>query len=563
MSKRAATTPRRRPRAGPAAAPGRSAGSAWPLLGGLTAAVALAVLVGYPLIELVRAAGGEGFAGAVGQLWAERSATAVGNTLWTSVVATTVALAGATAAALVTERTAVPGRRLLRLGVLMPLLVPPYVSALSWARAYGPAGLTDRVAGVEVPGVYGSLGIVAVIVVNTLPLAYVLIAANLASRAEPDLERAARASGASATTAFATVTLPLLRPALVAGGALVFVTAANNFGVPAVLGRPAGFSTVTTRIYEDLVLSADPAAFSRVLVLALLLVAVAVVVIVVADALVGLRLQGARTGLPAGSSGGGRRRWWPALAVWAYVALAVAGPLVALVLIALTRALGVPPTPANWTLANFATAFDGTALTGLANSLRLAAVTAVIVAGLGATVAGLRRRRTARLAGSASLLTFAVPGSALAVAILLSYGAWWRDTLVLIGLAYVAKLWALGHRTIASAVEGLPEDLRRAARASGAGPVVTTATITTPLLRPAIAAGALIAFLFAFHELTMSALLYGPGTETLAVVILNLNQLGDIRATSALAVALTGLVLVGAVPLLVLRGRTRALQGPR
>lgn len=540
-------------RAGPGAPP-------WALVGGLTAAAALGLLVVYPLVELVRAAAGEGAEAGLAGLLTARSAGAVANTLWTSLAVTALVLAGATAAALVTERASVPGRRWLRLGVVAPLLVPPYVSALSWARAYGPAGLTDRLAGVEVPGVFGAPGIVAVIAVNTLPLAYVIIAASLASRAEPDLERAARASGASAATAFRTVTLPLLRPALVAAGALVFVTAANNFGVPAVLGRPAGFSTVTTRIYEDLVLSADLAAFSRVLMLAVLLVAVALAVIVVADALVGLHLAGARTGLPAGSPAGGRRRWWPALAVWAYVAVAVAGPLLALVLVSLTRALGLPPVPANWTLANFAAAFDATALTGLANSLQLAAATAVVVAALGGTLAGLRRRRAARAAGSASLLTFAVPGSALAVAILLAYGSWWRDTLLLIGLAYVAKLWALGHRAIASAVEGLPEDVRRAARASGAGPATTAATVTAPLLRPAIAAGALVAFLFAFHELTMSALLYGPGTETLAVVILNLHQLGDVRATSALAVALTALLLAVALPLVALRGRTRRLQ---
>jgi iron(III) transport system permease protein len=68
--------------------------------------------------------------------------------------------------------------------------------------------------------------------------------------------------------------------------------------------------------------------------------------------------------------------------------------------------------------------------------------------------------------------------------------------------------------------------------------------------------------LFAFHELTMSALLYGPGTETLAVVILNLHQLGDVRATAALAVALTGLVLVVAAPLLLGGRRWQAAGRP-
>jgi iron(III) transport system permease protein len=548
--------------AGGGRAPRRDAG--WLAAGWLLATVALMLLAGYPLAQLFVAAFGADAGAALDGLRSGRTAQAVWNTLWLSALVTVVTLALATAAALATERTSVPGRRWLRLGLVLPLLLPPYVSALSWARAYGPAGLSERLLGIAVPGVFGPFGVVAVITVNALPLAYVIIAAALATRAEPDLERAARASGAGALEAFRAVTLPLLRPALVAGGALVFVTTANNFGVPAILGRPAGFATVTTRIYEDLVLSADLVAFSRVLVLASLLVAVALVVVLVTDALVGLHLRGARTGLPAGGAGAARRQWWPALAVGGYLLVAVAAPLAALVLVALTQALGLPPVPAHWTLANFGAALDPAARAAAANSLRLAAAAAVTVALLGGLLAGLRGRRAGRAVGSASILTFAVPGSALAVAVLLAYGRALRDTLTLIGIAYVAKLWALGHRTIAAAADAVPADLPRAARASGAGPVTTVRTIVAPLLRPAVAAAALVAFLFALHELTMSALLYGPGTQTLAVVILNLHQLGDVKASSALAVLLTAVLLAGAAPLVLaqrlLRRRSAAVE---
>lgn len=552
---RTATRPRGQLRAHPGALSG------WAAPAG--AAVALALLVAYPLAELVLGATGEGSVGAVRDLLSGRSLAAIATTVATSLAATAVAVVIATASAIVTERTAVPGRRALRVAVLLPLLVPPYVSALSWARAYGPTGLTDRLTGVEVPGVFGLPGIVAVIAVNAAPLAYLLIAASLASRAEPDLERAARASGAGAWASLRTVTLPLLRPALLASSALVFVTSANNFGVPSVLGRPAGVSTVTTRIYEQLVLSAQPAAFTSALLLATLLVLLAVAVIVVADVAVGVDVRAVRTGLPAGGATDGSaatpgaRRRWPAALLWTYLALAVALPLVALTLVALTRALGLPPTPGNWTLANFSTALDGTARAGFANSLRLALASAVIVPALGAMLVSLRRRLAGRVVASASLLTFAVPGSALAIAVLLAYGGWLRDTLALILVAYVAKLWALGHRTLAGAVDGVPDDLVRAARASGSGPATAVRTVWLPLLRPSAAAAALVVFLFAFHEITMSALLYGPGTQTLAVVILNLHQLGDVRATSALAVVLLAAVLLVVAPLLLVTRRAR------
>lgn len=539
----------------------RSTGRLPPLAGPAIIALALVVLVAYPLAQLGIVAFGEGSVTALRRLATGRTLTAIANTAWTSLAATAVALVIATGSALVTERSEVSGRRTLRLAVLVPLLVPPYVSALSWARAYGPAGLSDRLIGFELPGLFGGPGVVAVIAVNAVPLAYLVIAASLASRAEPDLERAARAGGATAWAAFRTVTLPLMTPALVAAGALVFVTSANSFGVPAVLGRPAGFGTVTTRIYEDLVLSADLAAFTRVLLLASLLVVVAVVVVLVADLGIGLDLRTARTGLPAGGGTAGPRRRWPAVLLVGYLAVAVLLPALALVLVALSQAVGLPPMPGNWTLANFETALDPAARRAVVNSLRLAVGAAVLVTVLGGLLVALRRR-TGPLVGSASLLTFAVPGSALGVAVLLAYGGWLRDTLSLILIAYVTKLWAVGHRTIVGAADTIPDDLVRAARSSGAGPATTTRTVLVPLLRPSLTAAALVTFLFAFHELTMSALLYGPGTQTLAVVVLNLHQLGEVRATSALAVLLLVATLVVIGPLL-LAGRARRRLGVR
>jgi iron(III) transport system permease protein len=79
--------------------------------------------------------------------------------------------------------------------------------------------------------------------------------------------------------------------------------------------------------------------------------------------------------------------------------------------------------------------------------------------------------------------------------------------------------------------------------------------VVMPILRPALVSAWMLVFLSALHELTMSSLLYGPGNETLSVVILNLQQLGDVAATSALALLLTLLVAAPSVPLLASRRR--------
>jgi iron(III) transport system permease protein len=82
-------------------------------------------------------------------------------------------------------------------------------------------------------------------------------------------------------------------------------------------------------------------------------------------------------------------------------------------------------------------------------------------------------------------------------------------------------------------------------------------TVVLPALRPMIVAGGLIVFMFGLHEVTMSSLLYGPGSATLAVVVLNLQQLGEVGPTAALALVLAGIVALAGLPLL---GRTGVLE---
>jgi iron(III) transport system permease protein len=247
---------------------------------------------------------------------------------------------------------------------------------------------------------------------------------------------------------------------------------------------------------------------------------------------------------------------------WGVIALVTIVPLLALVLVALTRGVGLAPTPGNWTMQNFRDALDARFLGALGRSLLLAAAAATAGVLLGSAVAAFRRRRFGRIAGVAVLLSFAVPGSTLAVAMLLGYGNALRDTLLLILVAYVAKLWAVGHRAIAGSAGNLSPDLLFAARSSGASPVAAVRTVVVPLLRPALLGAWVLVFLLAFHELTMSSLLYGPGTDTLAVAILNLQQLGDVPVSSALAVILTVPLLVAAVPLLVMGRLPRRAVGP-
>src|SRR5687767_8434111 len=102
---------------------------------------ALLALVGIPLAQLFATALGDGMGPAWQALTGAGTSRAVLNTLWTSAVITVLAVAGGAAAAFVTERSEAPGRHWLRFALIGTLLSAPLVSALGWARAYGPGGL--------------------------------------------------------------------------------------------------------------------------------------------------------------------------------------------------------------------------------------------------------------------------------------------------------------------------------------------------------------------------------------------------------------------------------------
>jgi iron(III) transport system permease protein len=523
--------------------------------------VLVGVLVIIPLGRLILVVWSEGRA-ALPELVADpRLRRAVLNTMVLAAAVTLAAVPVGTAAALGLARADVPGRNGWRFALLLPVLVPDFVLGFSWTQAYGVGGLTDVLMDRPWPGVNSAVGVWAALTVGAVPLAYLLVAAGLATRAEPGLVRAARASGARPLVVLWTVTLPLLRPSLAAATVLCFTLNLGAFAVPQVLGSPAGFRTVTTEIYRDLSLGSDPLSFVAALSLALLLVLVALLVVGPADVWLGpgLRVRRiavsepavmVRTVSPAGIA--------VALILGVFLLLGVLLPLVSLLTTALTPAVGVSPVPANWTGANLAAVVNERTLAALGRSTLLAVTAAVLLTGLGAAVAVLERLRLGRLVATVVTGTLVLPGSTLAVALLISYGRWLGDTLGLILLAYLAKLWAFGHRPLSGVLDRLPAAELQAARSSGATAVTTVRTVVLRRLAPALLTAWLICCVTALHEVTMSSLLYGPDTETLAVVVLNSADLGQLQNTAALAVLVTLVVLVPALPVWLLVRRLRA-----
>lgn len=475
------------------------------------------------------------------------------NSLVSALASAVVAVVAGTVLSLVVDRSDVRGRTWLRMLMLTPLLVPPFVGAIAWTGLLTRGGLVDQLTGWVPWQFYGGGGVIALLALHSMPTAYLVVSAALA-RVPDDLELAARMAGASPLRVYRDVTLPLVRPALLAAFTLVFVGNLGDFGIPVLVGVPAGYDTLATMVYRYLqsgTVSAPLQVVSQIGVVLVLLGLAGVLV----DRLV------ARRSVELDGSGGigaplalGRLRPAVTTASWLIALVVTVGPLVALMSRALIPAPGVPLTWANLTLDNLSRSLSApSTVQGFSNSLVLslgaAALCGVLGLAVGLLVARLRGRGD-QLALLAVLLPTAVPGLIVAVGwlILGRYTGLFNTRWIILG-AYVTAFTALVTQAVRGPLAGMSGALEEAARLSGARWFRSVWDTSIRLALPAAAAGAMLVAVTAVRELTLSVLLVAPGTQTFGVVIFSYQQAGDYNASSALSLVfmLIGLAAIGLV----------------
>jgi iron(III) transport system permease protein len=258
---------------------------------------------------------------------------------------------------------------------------------------------------------------------------------------------------------------------------------------------------------------------------------------------------------------------WPLLGFCLLVVFFSAlAPIGVLVLTAFSKSWIAPPSLANFTFAHFATALfdDQVAVRGILNSFRLASAAAVIAVAIGACVAYLDLRtklRLRRLLDYLAILPLGLPGTVMAVGVLLAfirlpvpiYGTIW-----ILLAAYVARFVPLATRSANAAFRQIDPSLEEAGRITGASWWQSIRRILLPLARPGLLVAFLLVFIPAFSELSATILLYTGGTETIAIAIYRLNDLGQIEVVSALAVFTIAVVLVLSLLASLLSGRESA-----
>ncbi|HEX2727599.1 MAG TPA: ABC transporter permease subunit, partial [Beijerinckiaceae bacterium] len=387
--------------------------------------VAPVIMVG---ITTVRDGGGFGI------LTVLSSTRIIANTLYVSAGSTILAVVIGAALAFVLVRTNVPGRSLLERLVIVPLYVTGLLTAIGWSWLGSPRagfinivarnffGASEPIVDLQSPG-----GVVFVAAMNAVPLPFLLIAGALRSM-DPSLEESARIQGATILGAWRRVTLPLILPAVAASALLVFVHGMGLFAIPAVLGLPADFHVAGTEIYT--LLTTFPPRTGRAAAWGFVLLVATALLVWLQAAILGRRSFVTVTGKafrPRVIELGGTRHVLAGL-VWAYLALAVILPVLALLWAALINFLTVNLSLMRFDLGHFRYILFEYPKTYLAvgNSFILGVLSATAVCLLGLMIGWVLVRSRSRLKMPLDILgmaPIAIPSLTFALGLLWLYVA--------------------------------------------------------------------------------------------------------------------------------------------
>ena len=445
------------------------------------------------------------------------------------------------------SRTNMPLRGFVRIMAVLTFATPSFLGAIAWVILLGPRGgdlnlLFRTVFGLnESPfNIFSQGGIIFVFSLYVYPYIFFAVCTAL-DKMDSALEDAAGMLGANTTRTALTVTMPLILPAMLAGGALAVFESVVNFGVPAIVGLPRHIETLTTRIFT---LFQFPPDYEMAAATGVPIVIIVVIVVTVQRLVVGRRAYVTVTGISTPHT---RIDLGPLRFVFAGFSLLVITasifvPFVALLIASLKRTFGNPFGLDNLSLQHFASVLSSSvAQRAISNSVLLAAGAAVVCMIFAVVLAWLVERTRLPGRGVISFLVmacFSFPGIALAIALiyafstppLLLYGTLWILLLAysIRGLPIVFNYARIGLRQVHS-------ELSDAAEILGARWARAFWDITVPLIRGGIFAGGILVFVLMLREFGSSVLLTSGGSEVVAVIIYEFAEEGDNGRMASLA----------------------------
>jgi len=424
--------------------------------------------------------------------------------------------------AMLFDRYEFPGKNLMNMLMLIPMILPPFVGALGFQQLFGHYGVCNSVlrnlgfAPVDWLGGDGRFYAVCLIeALHLYPILYLNLVTALAN-VDPSLDEAARNLGAGRWMRWRRIMLPAIRPGIFAGGSIVLIWSFTELGTPLMLG----YNTITpVQIFDGITeLGSNPMPYALVVVMLLF----AAGLYCLSRMLVG---QGEAPQMMKGAAGKQIRplsgiKGWATTGIFLVIVFAAGLPHLALTGSAFSLDWYNALLPRSPTLLHFQTALSHEIVVpSIINSLKYSLLATVVCLAIGLPTALLLTRGKIygkRLLDLMVMLPLAVPGIVLAFGYLSMCARYhWLNLLfdpienptLLLAVAYAVRRLPYAVRAIAAGLEQTPPVLEEAARNLGASAWKTLRKITVPLIAANLTAGALFVFSFSMLEVSDSLIL--------------------------------------------------------
>ena len=481
----------------------------------------------------------------------------VGRTLLLSATTTLLAATIGFVFAWLAIRTNVPGGQWMHLAMMIPLLIPPSLGAISWVLLLNPSsGLVNLWLGRIFPqglfNIYSFSGMVFVEFLSGLPLAFMLFYANL-SATDPILEEAAAASGASVWETFKRVTMPRMAPHFLSVLVILFLLGIESFDVGWFLGYPAKLNLLSVEMFVRSRL-AEPADLGGAAIFGVCLIVLTLLLVrfyrkFLAQAL-HLTVQRGKQ-YKHHPFDIGRYRW---IASASFYLLIVLGGLMPL-LVMLASSLDLSLDSSIWSLSPRLYHYrwvveDVTSWQAVMNSVWVCLGGALVAICLGfpCAVFFIKANQTFRQAIAYLTFTpFVLPTSLLSLGVFVAfdqsavYGTVW---LLLLGFCLKAVPISIHH--IQESVLKVHDDGELAARASGSGFLPTVGRIVLPMVSPSLLSAWLLLFLLFMRQSNLPLMLATPDVEVMSTVLFQEWKAGAVGHVAAygMLIVTSSLILV-------------------
>lgn len=466
------------------------------------------------------------------------------NTLLVGVLTSVIGVAIGFIFAFTMAKTDIPGKKILNLLAILPVVSPPFVGAVAILLLFGSNGLiTTQLLGLYDFQIYGLKGLLFAQVMTFFPIAYLTLRGVLESIGS-SLEDAAFDLGASRREVFTKVTLPLAAPGMASALLVLFIESLADFGNPLVLAG-SQFPTLAVQAYLQITGMFDLAGGAA---LAVALLFPSLIAFVLQKYWLGKKRYVTVTGKPA------RNRSMavsPAMK-WTLFAFCIA--VSGLVLLfygviavgAFSRLWGVDH---SFSLRNFEYVFN-VGLEAVKDTLIVAVTSTPISGVLGMVLAFLivRQRFVGRRALEfTSMLNYALPGTLVGIGYLLSFHQpplALTGTLAILVLNFVFRYVPVGMQGGIASLQQIDPAIEEAAIDLGATTARTFGTVTLPLIAPAFFSGLIFAFIRAMTAISSAIFLVSADWQLMTVQILSQVGSGRLGVAAAFSVILIGVIVI-------------------